>query len=444
MSNGQPCGRPIYAAPAGVDTDPLCLMHSRDKNKDTELFQHYIRCIYQNTSDEDSTTECFDFGRFVFPEALFTGWTFRKPVDFSDAEFATTPDFREAKFVGDAKFERAHFERGANFHGAVFEQKAVFREATFNGDANFRHATFDEFTDFTRVDVTGVLNFSGLRIPREGHVLLHGINRIREKKSPPELRLRLWNTLVECIRFEDVRWHRRGGRLVLQDELDVKDMRSGKQEENEKLHPVPHEVVADAYRRLVNNFEKNRQYELAEECVIGEWEMGRINPHKYPLLARKRNQSVHHFHGWLPRWLSEHLSFTYLYRLLSLYGASYRRALAWLAVLLLAFAVIFPIFGLRPAKGSDLKPQCPTAAPSSPEASHISWRCALAHENVSAEFWGTFKTGLWASVEAATFQRDKLVEPANGYGRALAILESIAVPGQAALFFLALRRRFRR
>jgi hypothetical protein len=48
------------------------------------------------------------------------------------------------------------------------------------------------------------------------------------------------------------------------------------------------------------------------------------------------------------------------------------------------------------------------------------------------------------ALEVGSFQRRPTLEPATLWGRRLAVAETILIPGQLALLFLALRRRFRR
>ena len=480
MSDEQACGRPIPPAPAGVDAEPVCVMHTKNPNRNAEKFALELKAILGGISQNNRPTDSFDFTGFVFFEtkfsketflrnAIFSGATFTQDTSFRGATFSHDASFDGATFIQDASFYDATFTQVASFGGAKFNQNASFEGATFTREASFRGATFTQdasfavatFTqnasfygatitqelDFSQATIFGSLDFRSLTVLSQAHVLLH---RVNEAGDAPGLRMRFGNCLLDRFRFEDVNWHRKGGRLVLQDELDLRKGAGG----------ITHEVVAGLYRRLVNNFEKQRQYDLAEDCVIGEMEMRRLDPERFAFTAwsgvggnwfwprwrrrvGKRAAKAYKEQRWA-RWMGEHLSVANLYRLLSNYGSSYRRATGALFVLLLSCALLFPLAGLRPAKGSDLKPLCPGAIPGSPEASVISWRCALEHQNVSAQVWGTLKTGLWAALETATFQRDKLFEPANNWGRALAILESIAIPGQAALFFLALRRRFRR
>jgi len=115
-----------------------------------------------------------------------------------------------------------------------------------------------------------------------------------------------------------------------------------------------------------------------------------------------------------------------------------------LAALLIAFALLLPGFGLRMSPDSKIQAVCPGTAPGTLEASVISWSCAAHHSQRLRALWGTLKAGSLVSLEIATFQKAPALVPANGGARVAAIFESVMIPGQLAIFLLALRRRFRR
>ncbi|MCL6481210.1 MAG: pentapeptide repeat-containing protein [Firmicutes bacterium] len=352
------------------------------------------------------------------------------------------------------------FTQYADFRRATFNQNAYFIRATFNHNADFSWATFQKNTGFALTNVAGVLDFRWVTIGNECTVLLHRVNT----EAQSGLQLRLLGTLADRIRFEDVRWEQRpGGGLILQDERDL-------------AYPnqvATHELIADAYRRLVNNFERARQYEWAEEAVFGEMEMRRRNPERFPLVRwshaegngplprfrRRIGQYARKFYGldkkepspnqaeqgpwwqrgtrklwhWVQRgarWLGEHVSFSYLYFLLSRYGISYRRAIVSLCVLLLLFAALFTWAGVRPREADA--------------GIVISWSRAWQQPKRWSQMKRAFWAGLMTTLETATLQREPAYRPANDAGRLLAVGVLVAIPGQLALLLLALRRRFRR
>jgi hypothetical protein len=261
------------------------------------------------------------------------------------------------------------------------------------------------------------------------------------------LRLRLAGSLSEDARFEDVNWNRKNGRIYLQDESDLREAPKeivADSPEHGGLPPVlTYELVADAYRRLVNNFEKSRQYEWAEECFLGEMEMRRCNPRHF-LLANRDWAKQLYANSPVARWAGENVSLMRLYRLLSGYGSSYRRALGVIAGLIVLFALLLPVFGLQMPADSKVQAVCPFVDPRSPDSAIISWRCAIDHAQRARQLIHTFDAGLWDALEVAVFQKSRTIEPANASARRLEILETIVMPGQLALLLLAIRRRFRR
>ena len=277
MSDKNPCGRPIYHPPPGMDERPVCLMHSDDPNKDKELFRKEIDAILNDTSRHHCPTDKFDFESFVFPKAKFDDVEFTRTVNFSWATFTQGAVFRKARFTGGAYFGGAKFTKGANFSWATFTKGTHFMGATFSVGADFIEATFTKAADFLGAKFTEGANFRGAtfaglaafrqtRFEQPTRVHFFQIN----KNTSEGFRARFLNCRVEELHFEDVNWYKKGPRMVLQDELDIL---SGESKE--------HELVAVAYRQLINNFERTRAYHLSEDCSIGAMEMRRRNPEHF-------------------------------------------------------------------------------------------------------------------------------------------------------------------
>jgi hypothetical protein len=165
MHDRRGCGRPIYAAPAGVDKEPVCLMHSKDPAKSGEEFQKEFERILAEAGDGVA-----DFTRLVFPSAayqqrrfvarcIFSGATFAQPANFRGATFAEDANFRLATFTQAADFRKATFTEVADFSEAKFTQVVSFSKATFTQAANFYVAEFTQAADFLGATFTQDANF---------------------------------------------------------------------------------------------------------------------------------------------------------------------------------------------------------------------------------------------------------------------------------------------
>src|SRR5437899_520682 len=321
MSDRLPCGRPIYHAPGSAGPSVHCIMHCRETTKDPLQFRQEIDAILGGTSTNHRPKDGFDFTGFVFFEANFSGEYFTQNHDFSFATFTQKANFFRAVFTKNANVNAnsstAHFIQHADFSFLDFAEKAPCSVASFTQNANFSGATFTQNADFRGTE---------FRQPE-----LVRFRQVNQKEDAPRLRARFVNCRVEAVQFADVNWHRPGGRLVLQDELDLTDPPHG---------DLTHELVAIAYRQLVSNFEKERAYDLAEECKIGAMEMKRLDPKKF--LSPELLKSHYKKWRWLC-WLGENISVASLYRWTSRYGTSYTRALLVLLGLLVFFGLLFAL-----------------------------------------------------------------------------------------------------
>jgi uncharacterized protein YjbI with pentapeptide repeats len=386
----------------------------------------------------------FEYARFAHP-VRFWGVSFCGGTYFSWASFAKCADFSRAAFQSETRFAKTIFSNDAVFSGVSFDRSTFFA-ATFANIADFRGATFEDSAEFYRVVFSSIADFRNAAFRKPTEVIFHRVNNVDQNDSPG-MRARLVGCLLENIRFEDVNWNRKNGRMYLEDEADLYSStgRDGKRPSkvNQEAGLLTHELVADAYRRLVNNFEKSRQYVLAEECFLGEMEMRRRNPRHFFLARFDWGRNFYVNYGWA-RKLGENVSLPSFYRSLSNYGSSYVRAFSVLVAFLLLFAILLPVFGLRMPADSKTQASCPTAILGSSEATAISWQCAVAHPHWARELAHTFDAGFWDAFEVAFFQKNRTIEPATIGARRVEILESIALPGQFALLLLAIRRRFRR
>jgi uncharacterized protein YjbI with pentapeptide repeats len=509
MSDGKPCGRAVHLHRAPNDPGYVCLMHSHDPDKGyglSEAFERELNAIMDGSSIHNRVKNKWDFQAFVFFRAKFANWSvsarfakvevnfaqctfkwhalfssssFDCDIDFTDASFERGSNFEQTRFEQQVRFWRAQFREKTNFNWASFAKEADYSLAKFHGEAGFARTTFsgnaifryvsfagqtcfsnsnfmqdadfmaagfENSADFSKANFSSIADFRGseFRVPTE--VVFHRVNNA-DRLDSPGLRVRLVGSLPEDIRFEDVNWSRKNGRIYLEDEADLSDHKGGQDGTPAGNAGQPailtHELVADVYRRLVNNFEKSRQYVWAEECFLGEMEMRRRNPRHFLFARFEWARDLYAHYSWT-RGIGETISFTSFYRWLSNYGSSYVRALCVLAALLVLFAFLLPAFGLRMPADSKTQAMCPTTIPGTPEATVISWHCAMAHPHWVGELAHTFNAGFWDAFEVAVFQKNRTIEPATTSARRVEIFESIVIPGQFALLLLAIRRRFRR
>jgi uncharacterized protein YjbI with pentapeptide repeats len=507
MADGKPCGRAVIPR-AMDDLAYVCLMHSHDPNKGyslSEAFERELNSIRDGSSIHNRVKNKMDFQGFVFFKPIFANWSvsslkakieinfaratfkgradfgyssfdcivnfkgarfeqgsdfehtmfadrvhfwlasFSGPTNFSWASFAKVTEFSRTVFSGETNFARAVFSDNAVFRGASFGQGTYF-SASFAKDADFSGAVFEDSAEFYRVSFSRTADFSSTEFRKPTAVVFHRVNNVDQNKSAG-MRARLAGCLLEAIRFEDINWNRKDGRIYLEDEADLYSGADGDgrgfQGDEEPAAVLTHELVADAYRRLVNNFEKSRQYVWAEECFLGEMEMRRRNPRHFFFARFDWARNFYAKHSWA-RKSGETISIASFYRWLSNYGSSYARAFCVLMALLVLFAVLLPEFGLRMPADSKMQALCPAAIPGSSEAATISWHCAMAHPHWFRELAHTFDAGFWDAFEVAVFQKNRTIEPATTGARRVEIFESIVIPGQFALLLLAIRRRFRR
>ncbi len=151
-----PCGRPIHPAPEH-DESPVCLMHSRDPQKN-DAFQKEFDAILKQAEERNEIAE---FRGFVFLSTNYRQREFKAKCCFYWATFTQDADFRRARFTQGADFSYARFTQGAGFLGATFTQDTDFHRATFTQDADFSGATFTQDANFWDATFTQDADFSG-------------------------------------------------------------------------------------------------------------------------------------------------------------------------------------------------------------------------------------------------------------------------------------------
>jgi len=156
---GRGCGRPLHTAPGGVDSTPVCLMHSKDSHKQSgplfDAFRREFERILEEAGEGDAHLD-----HFVFPQLNFIGRTFHAICRFEEAIFEHSAIFYGATFNQNAFFWRATFSKNAEFRCVTFNQKAFFNEATFKQHADFGGAAFKQNVDFIEATFTQDADFS--------------------------------------------------------------------------------------------------------------------------------------------------------------------------------------------------------------------------------------------------------------------------------------------
>ena len=424
MSEGRRCGRPIHSVRAEFDKRPVCLMHSRDPDKEDDAFQKEFERILkaegEGTADftgfvfpragyagREFTAQCVFFQTTFTQQADFTGATFTEKADFTLATFTQEASFNLAKFTQEAKFRVARFTQRADFSGAKLEKEADFRLAAFGTDAWFQETKF-------RNDDQGIGPiFSRARFEKPervefyqtylGQALFH-------------------NCDVSKFVFSNVEWRKRknGQRMVFEEVVSLED------EATEALKPPEgsaderdYGLIAELYQQLKKNFDERRDYWTAGDFHYGEMEMKRLS-------SRRHNRVL--------RWLKQTLGLTALYKHASEYGESYKRPAAWVGIFLLLFMLAYPDVGLQ---RNDVIPT-PTS-----EIHYKNFFQFLEEHPKGA--WAFFGHSLMTALSVMALQRELEYQPVYPWGRPLlTVFELVLSYILIALFLLAVRRQFRR
>ena len=412
------------------------MMHSKDLAKSPRSFKEEIDAILNGSSPWRRQPDRFDFSHFVFPSINFRETTFLRKTVFHGATFTEVISFMGSAFSHEAIFSMTNFLQEVSFLGTRFESEAdfedakftaaIFQDVQFNGETTFTNAVFSQGANFTLVRFTQLAhfeftkfaqsaNFFGAAFHKDaafmetvfGLVSQNGVEplisslpqtvadfthttfiqpasilfyRVNQASSQGFL-VRFAGCNVEQLQLVDINWYRDNNRLVLQDEIDL--------QKSKNQTKATHELARVSYRQLINNFDKVRAYDLADECWVGVMDLNRFDP----------TRSVFSRFAVV------------IYQLLSRYGTSYTRALAvLLGSALFVFPLLFTLGGLtqNPSKASF----CPS--------------------------------GLIHSLEVATFVSNTHYVSTSVLAWGLEIFERIFVPAQLSLFLLALRSRFRR
>lgn len=105
------------------------------------------------------STADFSRTKFINGHCMFENTTFMGNVSFKDAHLPHA-DFNGARFKYPAvDFENAVIEKGASFDKAIFDGSAIFKNTDFSGDTSFSGCQFQR-VDFSESRFNGIANFN--------------------------------------------------------------------------------------------------------------------------------------------------------------------------------------------------------------------------------------------------------------------------------------------
>lgn len=437
----------------------VSFMHKVDLSGATfEQVANFHQVTFMQEADFTAVTFT---GEAVFQNATFTlevifyGATFEQRADFYEITFTENAGLNGTTFLKEAIFSKGTFTKEAGFGHASFVQEAIFGEATFTREADFTWSTFAtnaNFTDTNFLDWVGFegavflesASFRGTHFRNQLAMKL-GLQFTNAKLEHPERiefyqtdlsQALFYNTDVSKVDFTQVRWRERRNRFSLFEEVvpleDAGNLVPLSNSPDERNYGL----IAKTYQQLKRNYDGKGDYWTAGHFHYGEMEMLRLH-------SGFRLRPL--------RWLAQNLSLTALYRYGSAYGESVKRPLAWLAAIVLMFALLFPLAGLavNPNQGEmgltgwqvdywnagQFFQQHQSENPVPRWVRWMTWDNAAVPLLVHSEM---------TALSVAGFQKELRYSPAYPWGRALALLELLLTTTLGGLFLLAIRRQYKR
>src|SRR5208337_1447020 len=423
----------------------------------------FALAAFQGSAGFDDATFESDamFGCSRFTEApRFERATFAETAEFVDAVFEMGASFMMATFAGVAQFRRAEFVKTATFYAAVFAEDADFTWCTFKEHVDFGSAIFKQAAHFRRTVFR--------RDPPSGDRSAGPVFTLAFFENPHAVvfygSYLGQGVLLQCdvsrVTFSEVEWRLRpsGKRMVFEEMAELGPLyfqvplepREGSPDERN------YALIAELYQQLKKNYDDRRDYWTAGDFHYGEMEMKRLAWPRLTWLAwleaklagRPRLRKLGERCGklqsnaWLlskVRWWHQWFGLAAWYRRFSDYGESWGKPLVWLFAVLVLFAALYPLLGLRPAATKSPVAKTTSVQVQTPSAQETDLRY-WSHERPRRLFWHSAMT----SLGVAAFQRDLACEPSYPWGRLLALLELLLTSTLIALFLLAVRRQFRR
>ncbi|MEN6375594.1 MAG: pentapeptide repeat-containing protein [Smithella sp.] len=330
-------------------------------------------------------------------EAAFWSAQFSGNADFRDAQFSEETHFRDAQFSGNAYFGSAQFSEETDFMEAKFSGEADFGSAQFSGKAGFRAAQFSGKSLFDATTFKDVVEFNNIKITESP--LFENVNL--EKVC-------FVDTDVRKIDFINCTWGEREGHYAVYDETKISPS-SGILEYLKSLWKIPEdkekiiEKTETVYRRLKQRYKENHNEFEASIWHYSEKEM-----------QRKRS-CLRHLFDWL---------FIHLYWISSGYGERPLRSFVVLLALVGTACIVLPFF---PLQGNGI----------AENLKFTGWiNTFSSEEHVKAVILSVF--------QYITLQRETILSPNTLDGAFIKYAAQFFIPIQAALFFFALRNRFKK
>jgi uncharacterized protein YjbI with pentapeptide repeats len=216
------------------DPDGLCLLHSRQENKDQN--GKFTDEVKQKIGADD-----YNFRGVFFPGLVDFSWKkFNIKADFSWATFHNAKfswaTFKEVYFHN-TTFQEADFF-GATIHRAYFSwttfHRALFINTTFH-NADFFKATFNEFA-FSGAIIEGCVKLVGIRSeektkdkhPVDLRIIEFGENGILKLKDLSLSMVRFSGTDLRFVKFDHVTWASWWWRSAVYDEILLHQQRWSK------------------------------------------------------------------------------------------------------------------------------------------------------------------------------------------------------------------------
>jgi uncharacterized protein YjbI with pentapeptide repeats len=357
--------------------------------------------------------------------ANFSEAVFSQPVSLANSSFLLTALFLRATFENKTELSHIDFTQGATFPQTRFLDDVSFEGTTFGGDTHFFFTGFAKIVEFNAAKFLGSVNFRETRF-RADDALLPGPVFSLVRFSPDatthfyktDLSHALFhNCDITNVTFSSAIWRKRPHNqnlMVFEEDLPLEnDYASTLRLPNGQRD---YGVIAQLYQQLKKNYDDHLDYWAADHFHYGEMEMKRLAvPTSGPLLK-------------LRAFYHRHLSLIAWYRRGSSYGNSYLRPAAWLCGMLLLFALVFPLTGLRRTSANP-------AAPLSPALTYRTvWSPASpVHDKIWAELKLVGNSFITA-IDTATFQKASEYTPVYPYGRALAIFERACLRRRSSRF----------